>query len=213
MKRKAKKGMHPGVAAGIFLVAASFAGMQVMSVMRGPAKAGASGGGALFTPGASGSDSSNSAIWVDLLAKYGSYEPGTEVALVFGRPKEAPRAAPIVESKPDPDAWIGSEPPQLTLGVVMVSDDASRVVIDGAVLGVDDHVRGARIIGIQRGLVTVEWEGKHLSYDLEDAWPREYRTSMARMAAKRRAAELEGQEQGNGVGRSGNGRARKGDLR
>ena len=209
MKRKAKKGMHPGVAAGIFLIAASFAGMQVMSVMRGPARSGASGTGALFTPGATGADVDDS-LWIDLVAEHGSYEPGTEVALVFGRPKEAPRAAPIVEMKPDPDAWVGSDPPQLKIGVVMVSDDASRVVIDGAVLGIDDHLRGARITAIARGLVTVEWEGRALSYDLQGDWPREYREALAKMEAKKRRAEQAKKRQEKGRGRPG---SRNGDQR
>ncbi len=116
--------------------------------------------------------------WIDLLAEHGSYVRGGEVRQAFvafeypsswtGPTSGAPGEAPA-------GRWVGEDPPLLRLGVVMVSRDARRAVLGGKVIGVGDAIATGTVTSIEAGTVTLEWSGRKLTYDLEDAAPREFR--------------------------------------
>lgn len=124
--------------------------------------------------------------WKDLLAVHGSWDPRDEVRCAF-TVFEFPSswAAPAGETEAPVGRWIGDDPPQLRLGVVMVSANARRAVLGGHVVGVGDAVQQAKVTGIEPGLVTVTWGGRRLTYDLDGPVPREFRAELAARAAEK----------------------------
>jgi hypothetical protein len=195
--RARKKRLHPGVAVAMLAVALAVAGRAWFG----------GGAGAGTAPGAQQDDElpldggealpesagDAPARTSDLLAIHGSWPAGRAVRLAFSSRAadggSAPAAAPAGEIMPSGTSlWQGTDPPALRLGVVMVSADARRAVLDGNVVGVGDVLGDVRIATIDRGAVTVEWGRRHLTYDLEDDAPREFRAERARRAARAAAA-------------------------
>lgn len=126
--------------------------------------------------------------WRDLLAVHGSFAAGADVRSSFGMIVDATNgAAPAGEAA----AWVGDDPPRLRLGVVMVSGTARRAVFGGRLVGVGDVVGDAIVTGIDVGVVTTDWRGRVLHYELGGDAPREFRGELARRAA--RAEPTEGQ--------------------
>jgi hypothetical protein len=124
--------------------------------------------------------------WQDLLAVHGSWSPRDEVRCAFTI-FEFPSAwaAPAGEVAMPTGRWVGDDPPQLRLGVVLISEHSRRVVLDGRVVGIGDLVQQAKVTGIERGTVTVAWSGRRLTYDLDGPAPREFRAELAARAAER----------------------------
>jgi hypothetical protein len=121
----------------------------------------------------------------DLLALHGSWDPRASVRGAF-RFFEFPTAlaAPAGEVGAPAPRWVGDDPPQLRLGVVLISDLARRAVLDGRVVGIGDAVQQATVTGIERGCVTVTWSGRRLTYDLDGPVPREFRSELAARTAE-----------------------------
>jgi hypothetical protein len=126
--------------------------------------------------------------WKDLLAVHGSWDPRDEVRCAF-TVFEFPTswAAPAGETEAPVGRWVGDDPPQLRLGVVLVSENARRAVLGGQVVGIGDAVQQAKVTGIERGLVTVTWSGRRLTYDLDGPVPREFRAEVAARAVEKSA--------------------------
>lgn len=198
MSRKSKqkkKGMHPAAAAVLFLVSTGIAARQFFPshVEQGFAAI----GDALSSdvdPDAEGETTDGETVdaiaWKDLLAAHGSYDRAREVRLAFVQVPDLPPPAPIGESRPRPATkWDGQDPPQLALGVVMVSESARRAVLGGNVVGVGDEIAGGTVATIERGKVTVTWQGRTLTYDLSDDAPIEFRPERDRRLASKPASE------------------------
>ncbi|MBL9075978.1 MAG: hypothetical protein JNL08_00660 [Planctomycetes bacterium] len=120
---------------------------------------------------------------IDLLLKYGSWQAGTPVRMAFasiGGASAMIAAAPAGEVALPTQRWVGADPPQLRLGVVMVGDAARRAVVDGAVVGLGDQIGRAIVVAIERDVLVLTWGGKRLTYDLDNAWPREFRAELRR---------------------------------
>ena len=131
--------------------------------------------------------------FVDLLHAFGSYQRGREVRLAFAA-FEYPSfwAAPGGESDASYGRWLGEDPPLLRLGVVMVTAAARRAVLGGRVVGVGETFDACKVLTIDPGVVTVEWSGRRLTYDLQDESPREFRAEQA----QRRAEQADATENG-----------------
>lgn len=123
--------------------------------------------------------------FVDLLHAFGSYQRGREVRLAFAA-FEYPSfwAAPGGESDASYGRWVGEDPPLLRLGVVMVSAGARRAVLGGRVVGVGETFDSCKVLTIDPGVVTIEWSGRRLTYDLQDESPREFRAEQAQRRAE-----------------------------
>lgn len=198
MSRKSKqkkKGMHPAAAAVLFLVSAGVAMRQFFPSHMNEGLAAI--GDALTgdaDPDAEGETTDGEAVdaiaWKDLLAVHGSYDRAHEVRLAFVQIPDLPPPTPTGETRPRPATkWDGQDPPQLALGVVMVSDQARRAVLGGNVVGVGDAVAGGTVSSIERGKVVVTWQGKTLTYDLQDDAPVEFRPERDRRLASKPATE------------------------
>lgn len=120
--------------------------------------------------------------FTDLLAEFGSYDRQTPVRPAFCSfvGAESELAMPAGETVAAAIGWVGADPPELRLGVVMVSRDARRAVLGGQVVGVGDEVGGVRIRGIDDDHVVGTWGARTLTYDLLDGWPREFRPELER---------------------------------
>ncbi|MEQ1633790.1 MAG: hypothetical protein ABL997_15525 [Planctomycetota bacterium] len=190
-KPKKKKGMHPAVAGLLFVISATVAARQMFSEKF---DAGIAAIGEAITDDPmmvededSGEATENAVVWRDLLAAHGSYDAATSVRLAFAQASEAMALpTPNGESQPLPaNAWIGADPPSLPLGVVMVSAASRRAVLGGTVVGIGDTIRNATVVAIDRSQVVLSWNGKILTYDLEDANPREFRAEAQRRLAQK----------------------------
>lgn len=126
-------------------------------------------------------------VWHDLLAIHGSFAAGSDVRRSFGVVVDATTgAAPAGEAA----AWVGDDPPRLRLGVVMVSSNARRAVLGGRLVGVGDVVGDAIVARIETGVVTLDWRGRALHYELDGDAPREFRGELARRAARGESSEV-----------------------
>jgi len=177
-----RRGMHPAVAGCGLLVSAVFAGWSLLG-LRGPTP-GSSGGAPASHPadvGAPADAVATAAASRDLLPEHGSYEGG-DVRLAFAAAEQVePPPAPAAEvDAPAGDSWRGLAPPQLRLGVVLVGTTSRRAVIEGALVGVGDRVQGGEVVAIDAGMVVLQHGDRRLTYDFQDAWPREYRAEAAR---------------------------------
>jgi hypothetical protein len=183
MKRTRSRRVHP--AAAVLILAASLA-FVVRSVAGEWWDQGVAGSPA--EPAAADlSDGRNTdvePVGFDLLARHGSYEKGRGVRSAFALVVEA-AAVPAGESAPlAPRRWTGADPPQLALGMVMVSAAARRAVLDGRVVGVGDQVGDCRIEAIERDRVRCRWQGQPLTYEIGERVPCEFRAEMALRAAE-----------------------------
>lgn len=191
MSRKKKKGMSPAAALGLLVVAAGVAGWRLF-----PGSS-STGGGAVadaivIDPEAEGAADPVAvahAVGIDLLEKHGSWA-GASVRVAFSvLPGAAPQAAaPAGEIAHVVTYWEGEDPPSLRLGVVMLSPVSQRAVLGGQVVGKGDVVQGATVTDIRPGVVTVQWNKRTLTFDLDDANPREFRAE----AERRRKLQAEG---------------------
>ncbi|MGB3968308.1 MAG: hypothetical protein WBO45_16350, partial [Planctomycetota bacterium] len=86
-----------------------------------------------------------------------------------------------------PEAWVGDDPPRLRVGVVMVGTGAQRAVFGGRVVGIGDDFNGGRVSAIEPGVVTFEWNGRKLHYELAGELPREFQAEVARRATEQAA--------------------------
>lgn len=134
-------------------------------------------------------------VWQDLLAQHGSWIEDGELPSAFRAfvmpelaPDTAASAAPAGETA-SPADWTGEDPPRLRLGVVLISADSRRVVLDGRVVGVGDRIHEAQVEAIERGMVRLKWSGRRLTYDLENDAPREFRSELLRRATARGAGD------------------------
>lgn len=205
MRRKKKKGMNPLVAIVLLVVGGGFAGKTFLD-MSGDAKPpadsesteivevpdmedGQDGEGATPMAGA----------WVDLLAKHGSFDRESEVRVAFSIVEEARQSMGVPGGETAATSyWEGSDPPELSLGVVMISSKSRRAVLGGRVVGIGDEVFGVRIRQIERDIVVAMWGARTLTYDLEDGWPREFRAEYSRreLGAAKTSEDTEGAESG-----------------
>jgi len=180
MTRRKKKGMPPLLAFGMLAVGVGFVGWRLLP--GSPAGGGDSSQPIVTDPdmGEGEAVASVVAAATDLNEKFGSWS-SNPVRLAFSILAEAapPAAAPAGEVS-RPVSWDGDDPPSLRLGVVMLSPGAQRAVLDGRVVGRGDVVKGAVVTDIRNGTVVVRWRARTLTYDLEDANPREFRAEAAR---------------------------------
>jgi len=209
-----KRGLHPAAAVALLVVCGGVAGRSLWSVL-GPAGAATVGdafaalgaepvdenvGGADENAGAGAGDDPIGATGAsDLLAAHGSFDRRADVRVAFTVLADVPAAsaAPGPETAGGmPRAWTGEDPPLQRLGVVMVAASARRAVLGGRVVGVGESLGQMRVVAIEPGVVTVEWRGRQLHYDLEDDAPREFRAERARRGATEPAPGTESDASG-----------------
>ncbi len=186
-RKKVKKGINPVVAVLGFLVCAGFAAKSVLGTLGSADKL---LGGTSPTDDAmpedlvseSGEQEKAAPKWTDLLAVHGSFNKASDVHLAFSVLVDAAiAAAPGGETGGAfGGAWIGDDPPMCKLSVVMVSSQSRRAVMNGRVVGIGDAIDKGQVTGIEAGRVTVQWNGRALTYDLDATAPREFRGEMAR---------------------------------
>lgn len=196
-RRKQKKGPSPLLAVGLLLAGAWVAARGLWGGgSPDPLAVGNQGGVDEVAPedAGDGLDPAAEVVpFVDLLHAFGSYQRGREVRLAFAA-FEYPSfwAVPSGESDATYGRWVGEDPPLLRLGVVMVSAGARRAVLGGRVVGVGETLDACKVTTIDPGVVTVEWSGRRLTYDLQDESPREFRAEQA----QRRAEQADATETG-----------------
>lgn len=199
-RRKKKKGVHPVVALGLFVAALAVAGRAFLGgeTPLGTSPSAADGD---FDPAGvaeeGGEQAEDASVeWSDLLAVHGSFRSGREVRLAFSA-FEHPSfwAAPGGESGASYGRWTGEDPPLMKLGVVMISAASRRAVLGGRVVGVGDEFDTVRVLQIEPGVVTVQWSGRRLTYDLDGDAPREFRGELA----QRQVENKDGQEAAPGA--------------
>ncbi len=190
MSKKQRKGVPPVVAVLMLVVGGAVAGNALLDLGSSPAPVPFDPMGDDFDDEdglndvLAGADAAN---WEDLLARHGSYAIGMPVRMaVTELALQAIAPTPLAETGGPSVGWRGTEPPQLQLGVVMLSDRADRAVLGGQVVGTGEEIQGFAVERIERGAVVGIWRGRVLTYDFENAWPREFRSELER----RRAAEL-----------------------
>lgn len=199
-KVKKKKGLHPAVAVGIFVVAAGFAAKSFLGMANGPAPsvvgdtASAPAEAAATTAAPADGPDCETIAWKDLLAVHGSYDRKAPVRLAFSTLAELEHVAPAPSGETRPIAagrWTGVDPPAIHVGVVMISAAARRAVIDGRVVGVGDPIGDTTIAAIERDVVTLKMGAQLLTYDFDDAYPREFRSeqSLREVERAQKAAE------------------------
>ena len=192
-KGKQKKGMNPVVAVLFLVVSGGVAARQLL----GPAGLGdalpslVGGGGADAMPLGSeetgGEKAAEPVQWTDLLAVHGSFDRTKAVRVAFSTLAEASAvaAAPGGETMSvDATRWRGDDPPALRLGVVMISAGSRRAVLGGQIVGIGDAVATGKVVAIEAGTVVLRWQDKNLTYDLDDAQPREFRAEHLRRQAE-----------------------------
>jgi hypothetical protein len=188
MRRKqVRRGVSRRAAAIVFAISVGITAWMLWPRAAAPLDRGPSGDvdPATLTSEPSAADPER-APWRDLLAVHGSWEPRDPVRCAFTVFEFASSwAAPSGEVDAPVGRWSGEDPPQLRLGVVLISDGSRRAVLGGRVVGVGDEIQAAKVTGIERGVVTVSWAGKRLSYDLDGPVPREFRAELAARAAER----------------------------
>lgn len=188
---KKRKGLSPAVAVLLLVVCGGGAWWSLSGSLSGPA---ADGGDAIAT-GDGDFDAEPEATEEgegeankpgrDLLAEFGSYERGKPVRMAFASLLDiAIQAAPAVETNASPGArWIGADPPTMQVGVVMVGESVRRAVVNGVVVGVGDNVGRSTVVGIERDAIHVVWGSRRLTYDLDNEYPREFRSEVQRRGA------------------------------
>ncbi|MCR9246606.1 MAG: hypothetical protein NXI31_16355 [bacterium] len=198
MSRRKKKRGNPIFAVALLIGAIAVAGNAFFgfgsSVGGDPASsAGDSSDLLIEDPEETAAQGTNKATeWRDLLAVHGSFDSGEPVRVAFSVLEEArviAAPAPIGETAVPVTLWGGPDPPELTVGVVMISDAVQRAVMSSQVVGVGDEVAGVTIQTIARDRVVGLWGTRVLTYDLDSGWPREFRPELARR--EREAAEKE----------------------
>jgi len=184
-RSKKKKGVNPMLAVGLFAAAVAIAGRTLLGgateTHGGAPQASTDFDPASADPSAIDAAAADAApAFVDLLAVHGSFRRGGEVRLAFSA-FEYPSfwAAPGGESGAIYGRWSGEDPPLLKLGVVMISAESRRAVLGGRVVGVGDEFDGVRVLQIEKGVVTVQWSDRRLTYDLDAEAPREFRGELA----------------------------------
>jgi len=188
-RRKQKKGPSPLLAVGLLLAGVWVAARALLGAGTADPLAvvnQAGGDEAVPDETAAGQDPEAEVVpFVDLLHAFGSYQRGREVRLAFAA-FEYPSfwAAPGGESDASFGRWVGEDPPLLRLGVVMVTAAARRAVLGGRVVGVGETFDACKVLTIDPGVVTVEWNGRRLTYDLQDESPREFRAEQAQRRAE-----------------------------
>lgn len=193
-RRKKQTGVSPILAIGMFAAAVAVAGRTFFgsgpdsSLPSAPADSD-------FDPTTAGSGVAGSLAeevavkWSDLLAVHGSFRSGREVRLAFSAFEYASFwAAPGGESGASYGRWIGEDPPLLQLGVVMISAASRRAVLGGRVVGVGDAFDAVHVLQIEPGVVTVQWSGRRLTYDLDSEAPREFRGELAQRQVENKDA-------------------------
>ena len=60
----------------------------------------------------------------------------------------------------------------------------SRAVLGGQIVGIGDAVATGKVVAIEAGTVVLRWQDKNLTYDLDDAQPREFRAEHLRRQAE-----------------------------
>lgn len=198
MSRRKKKGLNPIFAIALLVGAIAVAGNAFFGLGSsdggdpGPS-AGVSSDFLVEDPEEAVAESTTKAIeWRDLLAVHGSFDSDEPVRVAFSVLEEArvmAAPAPIGETAVPATLWGGPDPPELTVGVVMISDAVQRAVMGSQVVGVGDEVAGVTIQTIARDRVVGLWGTRVLTYDLDSGWPREFRPELARR--EREAAEKE----------------------
>lgn len=194
MKRKAKKGMHPGVAVVMLL---GCGGIAAKSLLGSGAEVGDSSGAATNEVVAPVEGAEGEVVGVvggrDLLLEFGSYEKGGPVNCAFRVLADVAPAAPAGETQDFGSGreWEGEDPPQLHIGVLMVSDKLRRAVVAGRVVGIGDEVAGGVVTAITTSSVITQWNGRRLTYDLDSDVPREFRSELARRLERERADDPE----------------------
>jgi hypothetical protein len=192
--RTRKKGMHPLLAVLILLGSSAFVANSLGLFAGDSAKEFASligiDEGDLELED-DGEVQQEDVVWRDLLARHGSYDAAQPVRPVFAAMPDAQlvAAAPAGEVAPRASRWVGDDPPQLRLGVVMVSERSRRAVLGGVVVGVGDRVGGGTVLSIEPGVVRLLWQSRALTYDLDGSAPREFRVEqeLRRLEASRDA--------------------------
>jgi len=176
--------MHPMVAVGFLIVSVL---VVVSRLFGGDPKASPEASGFdpdSMDPSLEGAEGGGSGILgVDLLAEHGSFDPEAEVHQAFSLIHEAAEllaARPQAETRPAVSNWEGSDPPQMDLGVIMVSSGSKRAVLAGRVVGVGDEVMGVQVETIQRDRVITSWGLVKLTYELGDPCPIEFRSERDR---------------------------------
>lgn len=188
-RRKQKKGPSPLFAVGLLLAGVWVAARGLLGAgTADPLAVVNQAGGDETVPDETGAGQDPEAEvvpFVDLLHAFGSYQRGREVRLAFAA-FEYPSfwAAPGGESDASYGRWVGEDPPLHRLGVVMVTASARRAVLGGRVVGVGETFDACKVLTIDPGVVTVEWNGRRLTYDLQDESPREFRAEQAQRRAE-----------------------------
>lgn len=201
-KRKQKKGMNPALAVCILLGSGAFVANSLGLFGDDSAKELASLIG--YDEGDDlelEDESQNEEIrWTDLLAVHGSHDGDGDVRTVFAALPDAGlvAAAPAGEMAPTRDRWVGADPPELRLGVVMVSARSRRAVLGGEVVGVGESIGGGRVLSIEPGVVRLSWQSRVLTYDLDGPVPREFRAEkvLRGAEAERDADQADGEGSG-----------------
>jgi hypothetical protein len=188
MKRKQKKRTNPVFAVLLLLGSAGVAaktllGTSVTAVV-GSMVGNASDENPVETSAESATKDGTES-WQDLLAIHGSMRKDATVRLAFSA-FEYPSfwAAPGGESQAGASRWVGEDPPLLRLGVVLVSAASRRCVLGGRVVGIGDEIATGTVVSIEPGVVVVTWQGRPLTYDLQAAAPREFRSELAQRATE-----------------------------
>ena len=184
-KKPKKRGLHPIAAVLILLASIAFVAKSTMGTFGDSAVAEIVdlmdfGDGLELVPDV---ESQEEVVWADLLAEHGSFDGQRHVRLAFFSIAEGDvvPAAPGVETAPvGSGRWVGSDPPLLRLGVVMVSGNSRRAVLAGRVVGVGDAVAGGEVVAIESGTLRLRWQHRNLTYDLDSEVPREFRAEHGR---------------------------------
>ena len=186
MSRRSKKKHNPVFVVGLLLAGVTVAGKAFMDLSGGPAPVPAGEVEIVEVPEMDSQSSSGDDVaaieWRDLLARHGSFDGTAPVRVAFAVLEEARGSlpAPGGETAGERAYWEGADPPELQLGVVMISARSRRAVLGGRVVGVGEEVAGAVVQRITRDRVVTLWESKVLTYDLENGWPREFRAELER---------------------------------
>jgi hypothetical protein len=180
-KKPKQRGMRPAVAIAILCGCSGIAATSVLRSFGGGMSAANDDEVANVDPAAEQAAAEPPALVSrDLLAPHGSFDARGDVRLAFAVWAEGAFAAPGGETAA---AWVGEDPPRLRVGVVMVSAGAARAVFGGQLVGIGDAVAGGRIGAIEPGVVTFDWRGRKLHYELGGDAPREFQAELARRSA------------------------------
>lgn len=71
------------------------------------------------------------------------------------------------QAKPSPEAMKAPESPRLVLNGIMYLEDGPRAIINNLIVGSGDMVSGARVTGINRQSVVLEYENVEITLSLK----------------------------------------------